>query len=281
MVQLPASPTNFSLPDFSLLSCNTNGVSSRDSGYATVDSVLSKHTVCALQETAYLQQHHYGKWRASSPTETPRRSNGVAFVIDDNFPGFGELSHLAHLDVPAAYYMVVHTKWEASDVYLHNVYAPCRAEQRPDFFSHLPRAFPDNNATSQQPQQERGHTEFMKWLAAPDVLNPWRLHHPTERLFSGPHSTNRLDYILLSPVLGLHCYADSGYPYRTPSSTASGFMPNALATRCAAEAARVGGIASLPDTAETHRPQGGATVGSPPPGGNVAGPQKRRWASWA
>ncbi|CAK4899441.1 unnamed protein product, partial [Aphanomyces euteiches] len=58
-------------------------------------------------------------------------------------PGFARLVHNKALDIPNKY-MVVHTWWEDTPVFFHNVYAPVQNQEREAFFDALPRDFPVN-----------------------------------------------------------------------------------------------------------------------------------------
>jgi hypothetical protein len=70
-----------------------------------------------------------------------RISGGVAIYFHSATPGFKGLHHLEALDVPDRY-MVVKTKVGDVEFFFHNVYAPVVEQQRPAFFSALPRDFP-------------------------------------------------------------------------------------------------------------------------------------------
>ncbi|KAH9071298.1 hypothetical protein Ae201684P_015605 [Aphanomyces euteiches] len=58
-------------------------------------------------------------------------------------PGFARLVHNKALDIFNKY-MVVHTWWEDTPVFFHNVYAPVQNQEREAFFDALPRDFPVN-----------------------------------------------------------------------------------------------------------------------------------------
>ncbi|OQR88776.1 hypothetical protein THRCLA_10110, partial [Thraustotheca clavata] len=56
-----------------------------------------------------------------------------------------------------------------------------------------------------------GKAECIAWLTALRVVDAWRVHHPSERLYSGPGRINRLDYIFADHELVASCYQDASY----------------------------------------------------------------------
>ncbi|KAF0693004.1 Aste57867_15983 [Aphanomyces stellatus] len=108
--------------------------------------------------------------------------------------GFGDLVHLAHLDVPGRY-LVVKTEWRSRLVYFHNVYAPVDSQLRGAFFHDLPRDFePDSfhlvggdfnlpfnpalDTTSSHARHYQGRADCVEWLTTLGVVDAWRNLHP-------------------------------------------------------------------------------------------------------
>ncbi|ETV98104.1 hypothetical protein H310_08848 [Aphanomyces invadans] len=56
-----------------------------------------------------------------------------------------------------------------------------------------------------------GRVDCLEWLSALRVIDAWRMHHSDDRTYSGPHSTTRLDYILVDAHLVHDCYVSSEY----------------------------------------------------------------------
>ncbi|KAH9120851.1 hypothetical protein AeMF1_007149, partial [Aphanomyces euteiches] len=93
-------------------------------------------------------------------------------------PGFARLVHNKALDIPNKY-MVVHTWWEDTPVFFHNVYAPVQNQEREAFFDALPRDFPVNaqhiimgdfNLPLQRELDAMDHPHVIT-LADPNALN--------------------------------------------------------------------------------------------------------------
>jgi len=156
------------------------------------------------------------------------RSSGVATFFHQSMPGFADLEHLRHLDVPDRY-MVVRTTWDGHPVYFHNIYAPVEPRERAPFFRALPQApFEDNSvhcvggdfnlaldatrdAVLHTGTHRQGRTACAEWLSALGVIDPWRLKYPDERVFSGPSARTRLDYIFVDTALAALYHKDSSY----------------------------------------------------------------------
>ena len=100
------------------------------------------------------------------------------------------------------------------------------------FFNSLPRDFPDNSIhmvlgdfnlplkpsfDSAQPRDEhaRARAACFQWLSTLNVVDPWRLHNPEGRCYTGPRHgpfrKNRLDYIFINAKLNAQCYRSSKF----------------------------------------------------------------------
>ncbi|RHY37861.1 hypothetical protein DYB38_006892 [Aphanomyces astaci] len=142
-------------------------------------------------------------------------------------PGFEDLQHIIQLDIPDRY-LVVRTLWQDTPVYFHNVYAPVQPHLRQSFFEALPRDFEHDSvhlvggdfnipfeaaldASIPRVDGNTGKAECFEWLTALRVVDPWRIHHPHERVYSGPGRCNRLDYLLVDHDLMACYYKDAQY----------------------------------------------------------------------
>ncbi|KAH9101839.1 hypothetical protein AeMF1_021544 [Aphanomyces euteiches] len=217
------------------LSCNINSI--KHNGEPLVRHVLDQYNIVALQETRLKSRHQLNKlifhlnnqwgsgkyflavndshWDVDSSAYT-NRWGGVATIIRSGTPGFDTLTHMIQHDVPNRY-LLLHTTWGDRDIYYHNVYAPVESAERAAFFDGLPTEFPhdaihvvmgdfnvplDLQADCSTPQtQWSGRHECLSWLASIGVVDIWRLLHPSDRVFSSPGNTNRLDYICASEYL--------------------------------------------------------------------------------
>ena len=233
------------VPTFNIITCNLNGLNGN--GHL-VAGRLKTPTPCVLfQETKFnnakqldtfhrhltnevgdgLYQLFTNDHRALRTDTSDHRRCGVASYFHSSMPGYGDLHHLAYLDHPDRY-MVVRTLWSGVPVYFHNVYAPVLPQLRRGFFDSLPRDFePDSihlvggdfnlpfdgdlDTSRPRPDHSSGKTECVAWLTALRVVDGWRSHHPTERLYSGPGRVNRLDYIFLDSELMAHFYQNASY----------------------------------------------------------------------
>ncbi|CAK5208405.1 unnamed protein product, partial [Aphanomyces euteiches] len=72
------------------------------------------------------------------------RSKGVATFFHESMPGFANLKPLWDKRVQDRY-LVIHTTWNSTPVYFHNVYAPVEDDQRAAFFESLPVDFGDDD----------------------------------------------------------------------------------------------------------------------------------------
>ncbi|OQR82121.1 hypothetical protein ACHHYP_16373 [Achlya hypogyna] len=142
-------------------------------------------------------------------------------------PGFSALHHVVELDVPGRY-LVASTTWGTTPVYFHNVYGPVDRQERAQFYSALPRGFEpaaihlvggDLNlpldesleASHHRPDLARAQMACVEWLPALRVVDAWRLHHPSERVMSGPTGANRIDYLLIDSEVVSQLYQDATY----------------------------------------------------------------------
>ncbi|OQR89282.1 hypothetical protein ACHHYP_20263 [Achlya hypogyna] len=106
-------------------------------------------------------------------------------------------------------YLLVRGRLADRGVFLHNVYAPAEASERPAFFDALPRDFGANdlhlvggdfNVTLDDAidtlvpssDKRRGRHELRRWLAALDVIDIYRHVHPAHRSFTSPTITGGL-----------------------------------------------------------------------------------------
>ncbi|GMF37190.1 unnamed protein product [Phytophthora lilii] len=119
--------------------------------------------------------------------------------------------------------------WGNQICYVHNIYAANTAAERRALFEKLPRSFedsavhivcgdfnlaldPDLDAGAEHPNPDPSRRALALWLAQLNVTEPWRLHHPADKVYSGPlPRVNRLDYIFLSDETVTDFYLDSGY----------------------------------------------------------------------
>ncbi|KAH9108056.1 hypothetical protein AeMF1_016690, partial [Aphanomyces euteiches] len=146
------------------------------------------------------------------------RSGGVAMIFQATVPGFEHLHHESQYDIEDRY-MVVSSMWGDHPIFYHNVYAPMHDGERDAFFNALPRNFPlnskhvvlgDFNLPMDRELDSRGsassnhHTHrqsCFEWIQQLNVVDAWRSYNPTKRVYSSPQRLNRLDYILLDPIL--------------------------------------------------------------------------------
>ena len=105
-------------------------------------------------------------------------------------------------------------------MYIHNVYAPVKAEERALFFEQLlsynfdsasthlvigdfnTPLNPAVDASSGAIRHESNRLACLEWLSQLGVVDAWRIQHPTENVFTGPLPRKyRLDYICMSEQL--------------------------------------------------------------------------------
>lgn len=228
----------------SVVSVNTNGI--KKNGHLFVESMLSKHSATCVQETKFSDATHLSKFKfhldssfqhrvfVNDPNcqlvrPTRGRSNGVLTVLRSDFPGFDTAEEIPQLAVPGRY-LVVKVMVEGAPIYVHNVYAPVDQQEKQQFFSSLETESFEDRAThfvlgdlntpldprldSSSPdlRYDPGRSSCLEWLARLGVVDAWRIHQNTKRVFTGPlPRKNRLDYILLSEDFYERHYNDSRY----------------------------------------------------------------------
>ncbi|OQR88595.1 hypothetical protein THRCLA_22837 [Thraustotheca clavata] len=91
--------------------------------------------------------------------------------------------------------------WGEVPFYYHNVYSPIANADRANFYSTLPRDFPPaalqvvlgnfnfptdrlRDFRSGKSNHHTARDECFQWLQALKVIDTWRLHHPTARVYS-------------------------------------------------------------------------------------------------
>ena len=100
------------------------------------------------------------------------------------------------------------------------------------FFNSLPRDFPQDaihlvmgdfniaidptiDSSLPRPDHHAPRTACLQWLSCLNVVDPWRLHHPKDKCFTGPiHGItrrHRLDYIYVNTRLNAQCYQNSKF----------------------------------------------------------------------
>ena len=160
---------------------------------------------------------------------TQNRSGGVMTILRSDFPGFDTAEGITERSIRNRY-LVLRLIIHDAPVYIHNVYAPVKADERVLLFelllsqtfesaaTHL--VFGDFNtpldpavdASSGVIRHEMSRLACLEWLSQLGVVDAWRIHHPTEKVFTGPlPRKNRLDYICMSEDLFNMVYKDSEY----------------------------------------------------------------------
>ncbi|KAF1318193.1 putative Pollike protein, partial [Globisporangium splendens] len=208
--------------------------------------MLSKYSVSCVQEAKFGDNTHLSNFKfhldssfkhkvfvndPNSQLDRPTRgrSNGVLTVLRSDFPGFDSAIELPSLSV-AGRYLVVKVVVESTPIYIHNVYAPVDQQEKQQFFSSLDTEGFEDQAThfvlgdlntpldsrldSSSPalHYDPGRSSCLEWLAKLGVVDAWRIHYDTKRVFTGPlPRKNRLDYILLSEAFYERFYDDSKY----------------------------------------------------------------------
>ena len=100
------------------------------------------------------------------------------------------------------------------------------------FFNSLPREFPDNaihlvlgdfnlplkpffDSANPRDEHKRTREACYNWLSTLNVVDPWRLHNPEGRCYTGPRHgpfrKNKLDYIFINSSLNTQCYRSSKF----------------------------------------------------------------------
>ncbi|TYZ65070.1 hypothetical protein PybrP1_006467 [[Pythium] brassicae (nom. inval.)] len=130
--------------------------------------------------------------------------------------------------VRAGHYLVVETRTESEHYVIHNVYGPqlhkadlfarLAAMQFPDDSRHLVLGDlnavldPSIDSATGEVRDGGARQQALRWLAQLGVVDPWRVHHPSEKLFSNPlPRRNRLDYILVDGPTVTHHYSGAEY----------------------------------------------------------------------
>ncbi|KAG2775097.1 hypothetical protein Pcac1_g14123 [Phytophthora cactorum] len=208
--------------------------------------MLSNYSMTCVQETKFGDSTHLSNFKfhldssfkpkvfVDDPNSqlhrsTRGRSNGVLTVLRSDFPGFDTAVELPSLAVSGRY-LVVKVMVESAPIYIHNVYAPVDRQDKQHFFSSLDTEGFEDQAThfvlgdlntpldprldSSSPDlhYDPGRSSCLEWLAKLGVVDAWRIHYDTKRVFTGPlPRKNRLDYILLSDDFYGRLYDDSKY----------------------------------------------------------------------
>ena len=160
---------------------------------------------------------------------TQNRSGGVMTILRSDFPGYETAEELTDRSIRNRY-LVLRLLIHDAPVYIHNVYAPVKAEERVSFYelllsntfestaSHI--VFGDFNtpldpaidASSGTIRHEPSRLACLEWLSQLGVVDAWRIQHPTEKVFTGPlPRKNRLDYICMSEEIFNMVYKSSAY----------------------------------------------------------------------
>ncbi|KAF1328542.1 putative Pollike protein, partial [Globisporangium splendens] len=197
-------------------------------GHLFIDSVLSKHSVACVQETKLSDRTHLSKFKfhldssfkhrvfvndPNSQLDRPTRgrSNGVLTVLRSDFPGFDTAEEVSQLSVPGRY-LVVKVMVEGAPIYIHNVYAPVDQQEKHNSSRVWTPKDPRLDSSSPALHYDPGRSSCLEWLAKLGVVDAWRIHYDTKRVFTGPlPRKNRLDYILLSEDFCERFYDDSKY----------------------------------------------------------------------
>lgn len=246
---MDSTPNTPSWNDISFVSVNTNGL--KGNGHLLVEHILQRHSVSCIQESKLSDRNHLEVFQfhvnhaftaklfvsdhgAGLVRPTAIRRNGVITIVRSDFPGYDSITAMEDMTVEGRY-LVVRTEAGGSPIYIHNVYAPVDATSKAEFFDGLPTArfeddaihvvlgdlntplIPEMDASRGTTTNDRGRWSCLAWLSRIGVVDPWRIHHPNEHVFTGPPPRkNRLDYILTSKGFMEQFYGDAVY-----------FMPNA------------------------------------------------------
>ncbi|KAF0712995.1 Aste57867_4569 [Aphanomyces stellatus] len=200
----PSQPSRPHL-HFFMTTCYLNGLSKN--GYRVARSLKSPPSCVVFQEATNPKQletfHRHltnevgdGNYtifvndlRVINLDPATRRHCGVARFFHKSMRGYGDLVHLAHLDVPGRF-LVVKTEWHS--------------QLRGAFFQDLPRDFePDSPRHDELPRTALPRSSRLCGLTTLGVIDVWRNLHPQSRQFSGPGRVNRLDYVFLDHISSL------------------------------------------------------------------------------
>ncbi|CAI5747278.1 unnamed protein product [Peronospora destructor] len=180
-----------------------------------------------------MEQWRQVQWQGDDNTLLDRptrgRSNGVLTVLRSDFPGFDTVTEVSRLTVPGRY-LVVRVMVELVPIYIHNVYAPVDKLEKQSFYSNLATHEFEENATHfvlgdlntpldpsldcSKPdlRYDPSRSSCLDWLARLGVVDAWRIHNDSKRVFTGPMPRkNRLDYILMSTRFCNQFFHDSKY----------------------------------------------------------------------
>ena len=223
---------------------NVNGI--HKIGHLFIYHVLSQHSISCVQETKFhdhnqldsfqfllhSKMHHkmfVNDHNSAFLHPTQNRSGGVMTILRSDFPVYDTAEEITERSIRNRY-LVLRLIIHDAPVYIHNVYAPVKADERVLFFelllshtfesaaTHL--VFGDFNtpldpavdASSGVIRHEMSRLVCLEWLSQPSVVDAWRINHPTEKVFIGPLTRkNRLDYICMSEDLFNMVYEDSEY----------------------------------------------------------------------
>ncbi|KAF0699495.1 Aste57867_9965 [Aphanomyces stellatus] len=197
-------------------------------------SLASKFSLIAFQETKFTSPANLNKanhfWQATdvqgqafwshTHSYTYDGHNGVGLLLTNACPltDVSDVSdHFIGQESPLVNrYLVIRGTLAARTTYIHVVYAPAQPHDRPQYFDSLPREFPDDaqhivcgdfntilgpqdtNSTAPVTSSDPSRTQLMQWIIDLQLVDPWRLQHPTSLEFTSPQSNRRLDMILVS-----------------------------------------------------------------------------------
>ena len=223
---------------------NTNGI--KKNGHLFIERMISKYSVSCVQETKFADRTHLSNFlfhldssfkhkvfvddpNSQLHRPTRGRSRGVLTVIRSDFPGFDSAIDVPRLSV-AGRYIVVKVMVDTTPIYIHNVYAPVDRQEKQHFFESLETdSFEDHathfvlgdlntpldprlDASSPDLHYDPGRSSCLAWLAQLGVIDAWRIHYDSKRVFTGPlPRKNRLDYILVSEDFNARYYDASTY----------------------------------------------------------------------
>ena len=222
---------------------NVRGI--KKNGHLLIEHHLHKYHIACLQETRFRDLHHrasfeylvQAKYQAKvfvsdqnsgEPQTMYPRSGGVAIVLHGDFPGFERAQVVDSRTIPNRY-LVVRVGSDSAPMYIHNVYAPTDTTEKKRFFESLPTDFEPNadhivcgdfntaiemevDSARRERRNDSSQPTLVEWLGQVQVSDAWRVHHPTNRVFTGPHPrVNRLDYIFLSEDILCQLYGSSRY----------------------------------------------------------------------
>ncbi|OQR84368.1 hypothetical protein ACHHYP_13472 [Achlya hypogyna] len=212
------------LPPLSIISLNNNNITQKVAYIRRTFSQSHDHFIRKLASPTFILKKPPHVFGPESPTPLAIGSvNRLAFPRPHLATTVHPKSSLRDLVVIDDYeasvlnhrYLLVRGRLADRVVYLHNVYAPAEASERPAFFDALPRDFDVNDlhlvggdfnvtlddaidALVPSSDKRRGRHELRCWLAALDVVDIYRQVHPAHRSFTCPTGTTRLDYIFIS-----------------------------------------------------------------------------------